>query len=255
MESSVAGVGRIGDDDHLHRCVVEVWVVCIDIQDGSVVEQLFVDNVKIRAIGADELVFCSLGIGAIKEDFHFDVVEDTQRIVDRVVADGVDGHLADANTTHGAVNIDIGTRCSGEATSLVCGCVVDERHILGIDVLTHRRLARHQGVDAVVFETVVGNAVARHFDARAGTDGNGDKLIDDRNLRVALVTTDDGVRKTDPRKKASVALVVFCLNRGERERSLEAGHVTFDTFGLRLATQVDTTSLSHGEKGAHGQEK
>ena len=198
LECGVAGVSRIGDDDHLHGCSVEVGMVGIDIQDGSAIEHLGVNDVEIGAIGAEKLVFSGLGVGTIEEDFHFDVVEDTQRIVDGVVADGVDAHLADTNATHGTINIDVSARGGGEATSLVCSSIVDEWHILGIEVLTQRRLARHQGVDAIVFETVVGNAEARHFDARTGTDRNGNQFIDDGNLRLALVAADDGVRKADP---------------------------------------------------------
>ena len=252
LERGVAGVGRIGDDDHLHWCVVEVRVVSVDIQDGPAIEQLFVDDVEIRAISADELVLGGLCVSAIEEDFHFDVVEDTQRIVDGVVADGVDAHLTDINATHGAINIDVGTRRGGEAAGLVSGSVVYKRNILRIDVLTQRRLTRHQGVDAIVFETVVGNAIARHFDARSGSDGNGNQFVDDGDLRIAFIATDDGVRKANPREKASVALVVLRLNRGEGERSLEAGHVAFDTFGPRFAAQGNVSVLGHGEKGAHG---
>ena len=228
-------------------------MVGIDIQDSSGIEQLLVDDIEIRAICADELVFSGLCISAVEEDFHFDVVEDTQRIVDRVVADRVDGHLTYANATHDAVDINIGTGCCGKATGLVGRGVVDKRNILRIDVLTQRRLTWHQGVDAIVFETVVGNAIARHFNARTGSDGNGDKLIDDGNLGVTLVATNDGVWKANPGEKASFALVIFSLNRGEGERSLEACHVTFDTFSPRFAAQGNVSVLSHGEKGAHGQ--
>ena len=173
-------------------------MVGIDIQDGSAIEQLLVDDFKIRAIGADELVLSSLCVGTVEEDFHFDVVEHTQRIIDRVVADGVDAHLANANATHVAVNIDVGSGSGGETTGLVCGSVVNEWHILGIEVLTQRRLARHQGVDAIVFEAVISNAEARDFDARTGTDRNGNQFIDDGDLRVTLIATDDSVRKADP---------------------------------------------------------
>ena len=173
-------------------------MVGINIQHGATVEHLSVNDVEIGTIGAEKLVFSGLRVGTVEEDLHFNVVEHTQRIIDRVVADGVDAHLANANATHVAVNIDIGSGSGGETTGLVCCSVVDEWHILGIEVLTQRRLTRHQGVDAVVFKAVVGNAEARHFDARTGTDRNGNQFIDDRNLRLALVAADDGVRKADP---------------------------------------------------------
>ena len=84
-------------------------MVGIDIQHGPAIEQLPINDVKIRAIGAEELVFSGLGIGTVKMNFHLNVVEDTQRVVDGVVADGINGHLADADTTHDAIHADEST--------------------------------------------------------------------------------------------------------------------------------------------------
>ena len=170
LECGVVGVCWGGDDNHLDGCGVKVGVIGVDIQHGTTIEQLLVDDVEIGAIGSDKLVFGSLGITAVKMDFHLDVVEDTHRVVDGVVADGLDAHLTDLNATHDAIHVDGSARRRGEATGLVGGGVVDKRHFVRILVLAQRRLAWHQSMDAIVFEAVVGATEACNLDTRVGSE-------------------------------------------------------------------------------------
>ena len=119
LECGIVSVGRGGDDDHLDGCGVKVGVVGINIQHGAAIKQLPVDDVEIRAISSDKLVFSGLDIAAVEMDLHLNVVENAHRVVDGVVADGLDTHLADLNATHDAIHVDRSTRCRGKATGLV----------------------------------------------------------------------------------------------------------------------------------------
>ena len=137
LESGAALVVRSGNHKHLHWCSVKILVVIVCTTNGSFVEQLLIDNVEIRAVGLHEHVLGGTCIGTVEEDFHFDVVEHTNDVVDGVVAHGLDGHLAELHTTHGTHHVDRGHRRAAEtAGRLVGGLIHDERHFLWVLVLT-----------------------------------------------------------------------------------------------------------------------
>ena len=106
LECGVASISRGGDDNHLDRGGVKVGVVGIDIQHSTAIEHLGIDDIEIRAVGADKHVFSSLGIGTIEMNFHLNVIENAHCVVDGVVADGFDTHLADLDATHDAIHVD-----------------------------------------------------------------------------------------------------------------------------------------------------
>ena len=79
-------------------------------------------------------------------------------------------------------------------------------------VFAHWELARYQGMDAEVFETVVSATVACDFDAWRGTERHCNKLVDNGNLRVSLVAADDGVGQTEPREGPTLTFIVLRLD-------------------------------------------
>ena len=198
LERSAVSVGRSGHNEHLHRRCVEVGVVIVGTADRPAVEQHVIDASKIRAVSVNQHFLGGHGIGTVETDFHFNVVEHTQGVVDGVITDRLNGHFAQTNAAHGAFHADKGLRLRTQPASLIGILIVDKRYFLWPLVLAQRRLTRHQGLDAIVFETVVGRGIARHSDAGYSTEGNGDEFVHDGNLRVALIAADDGVGHRKP---------------------------------------------------------
>ena len=193
LESRAVSVCRSGHDKHLHRGVVEVGMIGVDVRDGPAIEQLLIGDFEIRAIGVDQHLLCGTCISTVKMNSNFDVVEHTDSVVDGVIAHRLNGHLADLYTTHHAFHTN--NRCGfrTQTTSLVGGFIHDERHLIYMLAFTYWKLTRHQSMHAVVFKTVVRSAVARDFDARIGAERHGDELVDDGKLRITLIAADDGV--------------------------------------------------------------
>ena len=93
LESRAIGIGRCSNNEHLHRCIVEVRMVVVCTLCGISVEQLLINDVEIGAIGLCVQVVGSLFRSTVELHFHLDVVEHTYSVLHGVVAHRFDGHL------------------------------------------------------------------------------------------------------------------------------------------------------------------
>ena len=184
-------------------------MVGVNICDGPVVEHLLVNDVKIRAVSFEKHVFRHFGVSTVEVHFHLDVVENAKGIVHGVITHGLNGHLAKPDATHDSFHADNSFGFTAKTAGLISRLIHDERHVFGSFVLAKRRLTRHQGVHAVVSQTVVGAAEAGDFDTGFCTEWNGNQLVDDGNLGISLVAADDGVRQAEPREGPAVAFIVL----------------------------------------------
>ena len=105
-------------------------IVCAT--DGLAVEQHPIDAIEIWAVGVNQHFLSGLGIGAVKVDNDFDVVEHTENVVHGIVTYRLDGQLSEADATHGTHHINNGHGLAAESTARTVGLLIhDERHILG----------------------------------------------------------------------------------------------------------------------------
>ena len=100
-------------------------------------------------------------------------------------------------------------------------------------------------MDTIIFQTVVRGRVARNFNARSGTERHGNEFIQNGNLRIPLIATGDGVRKSDAGKETAFGHHVLRINGRERKRSLKALHIALHAFSLVSRMQPDGL-LCHG---------
>ena len=68
----------------------QVWVVVVHIHNLTVVEHLFVDDVVIGTISAQQHTLGLGTVGTVETDFHFDIVEYAQGVGGGIVAHRVD---------------------------------------------------------------------------------------------------------------------------------------------------------------------
>ena len=240
----------VGDDQHLHGGGPEVGVVIIDIPEELTVEQQVVNPLEIRAVGLHHQVFRGSGIGTFETDFHLDVVEDTNDVVDRVVADGLDGKLSHLNATHNALYSDASHGLRAESSGLIGGFIVGERNVFGVLVFKNFRLARRQGVNAIFLKPVIRSGITRHPDAGRCTQRNGNQLVHHGDLGIALIAADNGIGHGERGEDAAFALQFAGFEARERKRSLETGHVAFYTCRLVGGAQTDAL-LCHSAQTEH----
>ena len=202
----------IGNDQHPYGRLPKVGMVFIHISDSTTIEQLVIKANEIRAVGLHQHVFGCTGICTVEADFHLNVVEHADFVVDRVVANRLDAHSSYLDATHNAVDAHSNHWFRTEATGLICSFVIDERHIFGSLVFSEVRLTRHQFVNAVFFKIVIRSRITRHTDVGSSTERHCDELTHGRNLRITLATADNGVGQAETRESASIALDVLRLN-------------------------------------------
>ena len=166
----------------------------IGVTNGSFIEQLLIDNIKIRAICVDQKLFSGDSVGTIKAHLNLDVVEHTKGVVDGVITHGLNGHLAELDATHGTHHFNKSLWFGTHATGLVGIGIVDERHVLRSLVLTQRGLVGNKGTNVQVFKTVVCSAEACHTNGGCSTNWDGNNLINNRNLRITFIAAEDSVR-------------------------------------------------------------
>ena len=111
-------------------------MAAISVQHGFSIEQLPIYNIKIRAVGFHEHVLGCSGIGTVETDSDFDVIEHTEDVVDRVIAHGLDGQLAEAHATHGTYHLNNGSGRGVENFLLIVRFVIDKGNILRFLVLS-----------------------------------------------------------------------------------------------------------------------
>ena len=75
--------------NHVDGIGHQVGVVVIHGLDGAVVEHLLIDDVEIRAVGAEQHTLGFLEVGTVEAHFHLDVVEHAQGVGGGIVAHGV----------------------------------------------------------------------------------------------------------------------------------------------------------------------
>ena len=92
-------------------------MLVVNACNGPTIEQLFIDNVEIRAVSLQEHVLGGSGIGTVKVNRNLNVIKHTQSVVDRVIAHGLDGHFAKLHTTHDAFNTDYSHRLTTKVTT------------------------------------------------------------------------------------------------------------------------------------------
>ena len=183
----------VGNDQHLHGSGPQVGMVFVNPSDGTAVEQQVVNAHEIRAVSLHQQIFRGFGISTVETDFHFDVVEHTNPVVDRVVADRLNAHLSHPDTTHDAFHFDASHRFQTESRSLISSFVIDKRYVFRMLVLPGFRLTGRQGMNAVILKIVVRCGIMRHTNGRRGAKRNGNQLVHHWNQRVAFVAADDGV--------------------------------------------------------------
>ena len=106
LESRAVGVCRSGHNEHLYRCGIKVGVLVVDAADSPVIEQLFVNNVKVGAVGLYQHFLSSNCIGTIEMHLNLNVIKHTQNVVDGVVTHRLYGHFTKLNTSHHTRHID-----------------------------------------------------------------------------------------------------------------------------------------------------
>ena len=246
LESRAVLVVLGGYDKHLHGRAIQIGMVAVGIQNSSAVEQGLIDTGEIRTISVNQHLLGGLGVGSVERYLHLDVVEHAEGVVDGVVADGLNGHLAQLDATHGAHYLDDGRGFATKATcGLVGGFVHDERRVLGFLVLAERRLTGHQSFDAEIREFVISGGIAGHRDGGVSAEGNRNEFVHDGDLRLAFVAADDGVGHGEFGEGASFCFDFVGFKAGERESGLEAGVVAFHTFRLVCRAELDLV-LRHG---------
>ena len=137
-------------------------MVVVNIHYLTIVEHLLVNDVEIWAVGAHQHTLGLRNISAFEGDLHLDVVEHADGVALCVVAHRVDDQRADSYSTHGALHLDCCLRSSGETSRLICFFIINEWHILDFLVFSYRRLAWHDGADAIFRKAVILCGIANY---------------------------------------------------------------------------------------------